>query len=348
MTRKKICLASDNWSSAHPSVMQAVMHANEGPAPSYGSDPWTEEAQALIQAAFKEKCKVFMVPTGTGANILALKLCCKRYESVICTDIAHLQYHECGAAESIIGCKLLAVPHKEGKITPSDLLKRLSVERAFGKHSTSPRVLSITQPTELGTVYSLAEVKALSKICREENLFLHIDGSRLYNAAVSLNATLHEMVSHVDILSLGGTKNGLMGAEALVIFNKDLHEGSDHVHKQTLQLLSKMRYLSAQYIPYFKENLWHALASHANRRAQELASMIKNTPHLCLNYPVETNQIFFTAPALWIPLIQEKISCHIWDQEKNEIRWIAAWNTSEQDIQQVKVVLAEVSKSRYE
>jgi threonine aldolase len=150
---------------------------------------------------------------------------------------------------------------------------------------------------------------------------------------------------HVDILSLGGTKNGLMGAESLVIFNPALQEGSDHLHKQTLQLLSKMRYLSAQYIPFFKNDLWHILATQANQRAQEIASVLKSIPHLSLSYPVETNQVFFTAPAAWIPLIQEKIFCYPWDQEKNEVRFIASWNTSDQDINHVKLALAEVSRN---
>lgn len=345
MSQMKICLASDNWTPAHPLVMKAIVEANEGYAPSYGSDPWTEEAQKLIQGTFKRDCKVFIVPNGTGANILALKLSCRRYESIICTDIAHIQYQESGAAESIVGCKLLTVPHREGKMTPEAVSKKLNNERAFGKHSTSPRVLSITQPTEVGTVYSLEELKSLSKLCEKENLLLHIDGSRFYNAAVSLKVSLDEMFNsiHVDVLSLGGTKNGLMGAESLVIFNSALQEGSDHLHKQTLQLLSKMRYLSAQYIPFFKNDLWHTLASQANQRAQEIASIIKSIPHLSLNYPVETNQIFFTAPAAWIPLIQERIFCFPWDQEKNELRFIASWNTSDQDINHVKLALTEVS-----
>jgi threonine aldolase len=346
MTQKKICLASDNWTPAHPLIIKAITEANEGYAPSYGSDIWTEEARSLIQNVFKSTCKVFVVPTGTGANIFALKLCCKAYESVICTDIAHIQYQESGAFEALIGCKLLTIPNKAGKVTPNEIIKKLKRERAFGKHSTAPRVLSITQPTEIGTVYTLAELRDLAKICKEENLLMHIDGSRLYNAAVSLNSSLHEIIeaAHADILSLGGTKNGLMGAEALVIFNSHLQEGSDYLQKQMLQLLSKMRYLSAQYIPFFKNNLWHTLATQANQKAKEIASIIQSTEGLSLSYPVETNQIFFTAPASWLPLIQEKIFCYPWDAEKNEIRFIASWNTSEQDIEEIQSILSEISK----
>lgn len=346
MSHKKICLASDNWSAAHPNVMQAIMEANHGYAPAYGGDAWTEKAQLLIQDTFKAKCKVFIVPTGTGANMFALILACRRYESVLCTDIAHIHYQESGAAESLIGCKLVTVPHQEGKLTPHAVLKRLKTERAFGKHSTSPRVLSITQSTEVGTVYRPDELASLSKLCREENLLLHIDGSRLYNAAVSLNLSLHEMVqiAQPDIVSLGGTKNGLMGAEALLIFNQNLQEGSDHLQKQTLQLLSKMRYLSTQYIPFFTNSLWHTLALHANQKAQEIASIIKDTPYLTLSYPVETNQIFFSAPAAWIPLIQDEIFCYLWDQEKSEIRFIASWDTLDEDVKRIQAIFSKLSQ----
>lgn len=345
MLQDKICLASDNWAPVHSLILKSIAEANEGSAPSYGADAWTIKAQKVIQDAFKSNCKVFIVPSGTGANILALKLSCHRHESVVCTDIAHIQYQESGAAESIIGCKLLTVPHQGGKLTPDAVLKKLKNERAFGKHSTSPRVVSIAQPTEVGTVYHLEELRSLSKLCKEEKLLLHMDGSRFYNAAASLGSSLHDLVdaSQVDILSLGGTKNGLMGAEALLIFNSALEDGSDHQQKQTLQLLSKMRYLSAQYIPFFQEDLWNTLAAHANQRAQEIASVIKATPHLALSYPVETNQVFFITPPSWIPLLQEKIFCYPWDLEKNEVRFIASWNTSEEDVENLKTVFSEIS-----
>lgn len=345
MDRSKVNLGSDNWAPAHPLILEAVVEANQGYASPYGSDPWTEEAQNLIQRAFGSSCKVFIIPTGTGSNVFALTLSCRRHESVICTDIAHIHYQESGAAEAVVGCKLLTVPHRGGKLTCEEILKKLKSERAFGKHSSVPRVLSVTQPTEVGTVYTLEELRALSKLCKEENLLLHVDGSRLYNAAVNLNVNLQELAEAIqpDILSLGGTKNGLMCAESLMIFNPILQEGSDHIQKQTLQLLSKMRYLSAQFRPFFKNDLWKTLASHANEKAQEIASIIQEIPQLKLNYPVETNQLFFTAPSKWIPLIQEKIICIPWDQEKNEVRFIASWNTSEEDVQQVKAVFQELS-----
>ncbi len=347
MTLDKICLASDNFAPVHPLIMDAIVDVNKGYAPSYGLDRWTEQAEQLIQEAFKSKCRVFIVPSGTGANVFALKLACQRHESVICSDIAHIQYQESGATESIVGCKLLTVQHKIGKVTPEVVLKKLKSERAFGKHSTSPRVLSITQPTEVGTVYTFQELKALSKLCKEENLLFHMDGSRLYNAVVHLNISLDKILefSDLDLLSLGGTKNGLMCAEALLIFNSSLLKGSDHLHKQTLQLLSKSRYISVQYISFFKNNLFHSLAEQANQKAQEIAAVIKMFPKITLSYPVETNQIFFTAPPSWIPLIQQKILCYPWDIEKNELRFIASWNTTKEEVESVKSVLCDCSSA---
>lgn len=342
---KKVALASDNGSSAHPLIMRAVMEANEGEALSYGADRWTLEAQQLIRETFKRDCKVLIVPTGTGANVLALTLCCERHESVICTDISHINYQESGAAEAIVGCKLVTVPHRQGKVTPKELLKRLQRERAFGCHSTSPRLLSITQPTEVGTIYSLEELDALAFCCKEEGLLLHIDGSRLYNAAVSLKRGLDELLGSlgVSILSLGGTKNGLMGAEALLLFDPMLAPGADYLQKQTLQLMSKMRYLSAQYIPFFKEELWRTLAKQANQKAQEIASILEAIPSVSWSYPVETNQLFFVPPPAWIPFLQERISCHLWDREKGELRFIASWNTSEEDVSAVYSIFSQLA-----
>lgn len=344
MAHDKICLASDNWAPAHPLVMKALEEANVESCPGYGNDPWTEEAVKLIEGSFKRPCRIYMVPSGTGANVLGFKIACRRYESIICSEIAHVQYQESGATESIVGCKLLTVPHQRGKVTPEEVVKILRKERAFGKHSTAPRVLSITQPTEVGTVYTVEELGALARLCEKEKLIFHIDGSRLYNAAAGLKTPLSELVRGVDILSLGGTKNGLIGAEALVIFNPLLFEGSDHLHKQTLQLMSKSRYLSAQYIPFFKNDLWYTLAEQANLKAQQIAASIQKTPQLTLSYPVETNQIFFTAPKAWIPLILERIFCYPWDNEKNEIRFIASWNTTDEEVHAIELLLKELPK----
>lgn len=349
MTQEKIYLASDNFSAVHPAIMEAILEANKEYALPYGSDRWTIQAEELIQHVFKAKPKVLIIPTGTAANVLAFKIACKRYESVICTDIAHINYQECGAVESIVGCKLLSVPHQEGKITPEGIIKKLTSERAFRKHATSPRVLSITQPTEIGTIYTLQELKLLAKLCKEEDLLFHMDGSRLYNAAVRLQVSLNEITEAacLDLLSLGGTKNGLLCAESLLIFNPTLQAGSDQLHKQNLGLVSKMRYLSAQYLPFFEKGLWYSLATQANKKAQEIATLIKGTPYCSLSYPVETNQIFFTAPTSWIPLIQEKTLCYLWNKEQSQIRFITSWNTTVKDVENMQTFLQELSDQNF-
>ncbi len=344
MQQKKVCLASDNWTPAHPLILKAIGEANIDFAPAYGGDSWTEEVQTLMHHVFQSKCKVFVLPTGTGSNVLALRLCTRPHESVLCSDMAHIEHQESGAAEAVVGCKLITVPSHNGKNTPDAIRKKLHIEKAFGKHSTFPRTLSITQPTETGTVYTLDELRAIAKLCKEEHLFLHIDGSRLYNAAVHLQTSLAEIIkaTNPDLLSLGGTKNGLMGAEALLIFNPQLQEGSDYLQKQTLQLMSKMRYLSAQYLPFLKTDLWRTLAAHANAKAKEIAAVVATTPGFRISYPVETNQIFFTMPSDKIAPLQEKIFCYPWDAEKHEIRFVTSWNTSEEDVALVKQILKKI------
>ncbi|MEM7174957.1 MAG: beta-eliminating lyase-related protein [Chlamydiota bacterium] len=341
MNRSHIYLASDNWAPAHPAILQSVIEANNGYSEPYGSDKWTAEAERQIQRAFDVDCKVFIVPTGTGANVFALRLAIARHESIICSDIAHIQYQESGAAEALIGCKLLTVPHEKGKISREAVMDRLQSEKAFGKHGTFPRVLSITQPTEIGTIYTLNELRSLAQLCQEEHLLLHIDGCRIYNAAISLQVSLQKMIhaAHPDLVCIGGTKNGCLAAEAVLVLNPNLYHGSDHLHKQTLQLFSKTRYISAQYISFFEKGLWKDCATQANQRAKELGLLIEANPQLSLSYPVETNQVFFTAPESWISRIQEKIVCYIWNQKKREIRWITSWNTLIQDVEKVGSIL---------
>lgn len=338
--QNKISLASDNWSGAHPLIMQAVMKSNEGYAASYGADPWTQKAKELIEREAGQSCKIIFLPTGTGSNVLGIKLALKRYESVICSEIGHIHYQEAGALEAIAQCKILVIPHCNGKVVPDDVLKKLRTERAFGRHSTSPRVLSIAQPTEVGTVYTVDEMAALSTLCKENDLLLHVDGSRIYNALVHLEIELKDLlrVAPVDVLSLGGTKNGLLGAEALVIFNKTLLDGSDYLHKQSLQLLSKMRYTSVQYIPYFEDQLWRSLAMNANNKGREIASIIEAAPQCSLSYPIQTNQIFFMLPEPAFMKIQDLIWCLPWDKERNEIRFIASWNTTDEEVSQVRAI----------
>jgi threonine aldolase len=344
MAKQKVSLASDNYAPVHPLIMEAIAAANAGWAPAYGSDEWTAQVEKLLQHTFGP-CKVLMTTTGTGANVLALKASCRRHESVLCSSVAHVAHQEAGAAESLVGCKLLPIPHILGKLTPENVLKKLHQERFSEHHATLPRVLSITQSTELGTVYTLDELKTLASLCKKEKLLLHMDGSRIYNAAIHLKTSLHDMAQHLDLLSLGGTKNGCMSAESLLIFNPALHDGCDYLQKQTLQLLSKMRYSSAQYLPFFEKQLWHQLALHANQMALKIASIVQKIPHVRLNYPVETNQLFLSLPPAWIPLIQKQIECYLWDEPIHEIRFVTSWDTSEKDVETVRSVFQDLARS---
>lgn len=333
-----IFLASDNTSPVHPKILEYILHINQHHAPSYGYDQITESATKLIAELFKKSCKVIFVPTGTGANILSLKLMLSSYHSVICSDIAHITKAETGAPEAVVGCKLLMAKSHHGKISAQEVLKVLQKERFSGKHATYPKALSITQPTEVGTIYTIHELQSLQDLCKKEDLLFHIDACRIYNAAAHLDVELHEIIhaASPDILSLGGTKNGLAFAEAVVIFNPNLYEGSDHLQKQTLQLLSKMRYLSGQFIPFFKDNLWHQLASHANKKALEIASILESLHQVTINHPVETNQIFFSVPPGWILSIKRTITCFVWDEKSHEIRFVTSWHTSDADVQAVR------------
>jgi threonine aldolase len=317
----------------------ALQEANQGYASSYGNDHFTQKAKSLIQKEVGRECQVLIVPTGTGANILSLKLALRCHESAVVTEMAHVQTNETGAAEAVVGCKLLTVSSILGKVTPDNVLKRIRSERLNGPHATSPKLLSITQPTEVGTVYTLEEIKALANLCREENLYLHMDGSRLYNAAVSLGVSLSTLTQYVDILSLGGTKNGLVGAEALVIFNPAFLGPEEYFRKQTLQLTSKMRYLSVQFFPFFEKGLWKQLATNSNKKALEIASILESCPGYRLNYPVDSNQIFFSPPKDKTEMILEHVYCYLWNEEKNEIRFVTSWNTTEEDVLRLRTFL---------
>lgn len=339
----EVCLASDNYTAAHPSIMEALLEVNQGAARAYGEDIWTEKAEKLIQKALDRKAKIHIVASGTGSNVFALKLACQGVDAVVCSDIAHINTNETGAVEAVVGCKLLTVPHVNGKISPEEILKKIKTETINGKHSTFPRILSITQSTEVGTVYTLKEIKALAKFCKENDLLFHMDGSRLYNAAVSLGASLQELTCDLDLLSIGGTKNGLMQAEALVIFNPALQKNSEYVQKQILLLVSKARFQSAQFIPYFENQLWKPLAEHANRQAKKIAACLERSKKIRLSYPVETNQIFFTAPSNVIAKIQEKITCYLWNEDKGEIRLVTSWCTTDEDVKTVEKILKECS-----
>ena len=328
-----ISFASDNYATACPEVMSALVEANQGHAPAYGNDPITKEAEQLIQQALDTEAPVYFVGTGTAANVLALKVMLKDFESVIAPDTAHIVTHETGAVYNICGTKILTSPEQQGKITPQAIRQLYNGESMWGMHATSPKVVSITQPTEFGTVYTLDELSAIRAVCDELNLYIHMDGCRLYNAAAALNCSLAELAGYADILCLGGTKAGMMFGEAIVFINQELGENFAHRRKLGLQLISKMRFVSAQFKALFTDNLVLRMAAHANAMAQKLWFGLKDKKDVEAVYPVESNQMFITLPEEVIAPLQKKHPFYTFDPGKNLVRLITSHDTREEDVE---------------
>jgi threonine aldolase len=324
--------ASDNWAPAHPDVLAAVAAANAGPARAYGYDPWTEGAAARFRTIFGDDVAVIPVFNGTAANVLCLEALIRPHEAVICAESAHIATDECGAPERYLGSKLLTVATPDGKLTPALAETRL---RGLGdEHHVQPRAVSVTQSTELGTVYAAAELRALADWAHAHELLLHVDGARIANAAAALGLGLREATRDlgVDALSFGGTKNGALGAEAVVLFRPELAARLPFQRKQAMQLASKMRYAGAQLDALLTDDLWLRNAERANAMARRLAAAVAGTPQLELVHPVEANALFVRLPAAAIPRLQERAFFHVWDEDEGICRWMTSWDTSAEDV----------------
>lgn len=324
--------ASDNNAGVHPEVLAALAAANAGHARSYGHDPLTGQAREVFRHHFGPLADAWFVFNGTAANVLGLAAVTRPHEAIICSDGAHINVDECGAPERFTGCKLLPVRCPDGKLRPADLPPLL---HGIGdEHRVQPRVVSITQATELGTVYTAAEIRALADAAHAHGLLLHLDGARLANAAVSLGLPLRALTTDagVDLLSFGGTKNGLLGAEAIVFPQGAGGESMAFIRKQGMQLASKMRFLAAQFIALLGGDLWQRNAGHANRMARLLAEQVRGVPGITLTQPVEANGVFARVPPEHIPALQERAFFYVWNPETSEVRWMTAWDTTEQDV----------------
>jgi threonine aldolase len=264
--------ASDNAATIHPEVLEAIAAANTGHAFGYGHDDLTRRVEGLISAQFGADARAYLVYNGTGANVVSLRAACRPWEAAICAATAHLNVDECGAVEAIAGVKLLAVDGVDGKLTPELVSSRIT--RTGDEHAVQPRVVSISQCTELGTVYTVSEVGEIAAVAHDHGLVVHMDGARLSNAAAALGVSFRELTAGVDIVSFGGTKNGLLGAEAVVILAPDLADGFEYLRKQSLQLASKMRFLAAQFEALLAGELWLRSARHANAMAAKLAAAV--------------------------------------------------------------------------
>ncbi len=326
--------ASDNNAGVHPEVLKAIAAANQGHVVGYGDDPYTHSAVNLFKRRFGNNIEVFFVFNGTAANCLGLKALTNSYHAVICAEAAHICVDECGAPEKFTGCKLIPIPTKDGKLTVEAV--RTAYHGIGVEHHVQPRVVAITQCTEVGTVYKEDEVRRLASFAHERGMFLHMDGARIANAAASLGLDLRQATRDlgVDVLSFGATKNGGMGAEAVVFFDPKLAADFKFYRKQGMQLASKMRFLSAQFEALLKDGLWLRNAQHSNRMAQMLKRELSKIPQVKIAYKVEANGIFAKLPRRAIAKLQKRYFFYMWDDAQSLVRWMCSWDTTEADVKQ--------------
>jgi threonine aldolase len=324
--------ASDNNSGIHPEVLAAIARANQGHVRAYGDDPWTESATRRIRALFRSAPEVFLVFNGTGANVLALSAMAEPHHAVLCAETAHVHVDECGAPERFTGCKLLTTPTPDGKLTPA-LCERLY--RGVGdQHHVQPRVVAVSQSTELGTLYAPAELRALADWAHARSMLLYVDGARIANAAAALEVSLAGMLeeSGVDAFSFGGAKNGALLGEAVVFFRKELAEGFRFRRKQGMQLASKMRFLACQFEALLTEDLWLRNARHANAMAKLLEREMRAVPGVRITRRVEANGVFAVIPKEAIARLQAATFFYVWNEDAGEVRWLCSWDTTEDDV----------------
>ena len=324
--------ASDNNSGVHPLVMEAIAKANDNHAVGYGDDPWTAAATDKIRAVFGPSADPFFVFNGTGANSVALQAVTRPFNSILCATTAHIYVDECGAPARMTGCAVTPIPTPDGKLTPELIRPYLC---NFGVcHHSQPKAVYISQVSELGTVYTIEEVRALADLLHTYHMYLHMDGARLANACAHLNCTMKQVTvdAGVDILSFGGTKNGMMMGESVISFRPEISENLAFYRKQSAQLASKLRYLSAQFIPYLTDNLWLENALRANISAEKLADVLRQYPEIHFTQAVESNQLFFTIPEKPLKKLQEKYFFYMWNEANREARLVTSWDTSGEDI----------------
>lgn len=325
---------SDNHSGVHPEIFKALLRANEAHAPSYGTDEWSDRAIEIFRKEFGPQTEVFFVFNGTAANVLSLRAMLAPYQAVLCTDHAHLNVDECGAPEFFAGCKILDLPSTHGKIS-LDTLKEALIRRG-DQHYSQIKVISLTQPTELGTVYSLQEVKDIVDWAHKEKLWVHMDGSRLSNAAVHLGVSFRELTTDlgVDVVSFGGTKNGLMMGEAVLFLNPTLAEGFKYIRKQSAQLPSKTRFIAAQFEAYFSQGLWRQIAEHSCQMAEKLHRGLQSLKMVEITAPRQSNAVFVQIPKAWVKPLREHQFFYVWNEKTFECRLMMSWDTTEEDIQE--------------
>jgi threonine aldolase len=343
-TVQRKSFGSDNHTGVHPAVMEAIIEANVGDAVAYGGDLWTERATESLKQLFGAQGEVYLVFNGSGANVLGLGLLLGRHEAVICAESAHINTDECGASEKILGTKLLTVAAPDGKLTPELIETRLAGRG--DEHFAQPGVVAITQSTEYGTCYSLAELAKIHDFCQANDLRVFIDGARLANAAATLGCSLAELAAQADVLSFGGTKNGAMGVEAVVVMGKADGANARYLRKQHMQLSSKMRFLAAQFLALIEDDLWRQNATHANAMASRLADGLAAIPGVDIVYPVEADAVFARLDAKHIAELQREWLFHVWDEPGSIVRWMTSFNTQAADVDAFLASIAAVAETR--
>lgn len=324
--------ASDNNAGIHPAVLDAIVAANVDHVPAYGADPYTASAIARFHEHFGPDVSVSFVFNGTAANVLGLSSGLRSYQGIICSEYAHIHEDECGAPERFLGSKLLPVAAPGGKLTVDAMSKW--IRRIGDQHAVQPAAISLSQTTEYGTVYTIDELRAITAFARAHQLLVHMDGARIANAAVALGVPLRAITRDVgvDVLSFGGTKNGMMAGEAVVIFTPALAADIAFRRKQAMQLASKMRFIAAQFDALLSNDLWARNAAHANAMAARLAKGLRNIPGVTITQPVQANVVFAILPAQHVPTLQAAYPFYVWDERTGEVRLMASFDTTEEDV----------------
>lgn len=326
-SERRISFASDNTAGVHEKILQACSRVNVGGVTGYGEDEYTIQAADSFKREFGKETGVHFVANGTAANVLAYGTVSTWFSSIIASEVAHVNVDEGGAPERVFGLKVVPIPTSDGKIRPEQLLKHTL---RFGDiHHSQPRVVSITQPTEYGVVYDLKEIEALSELCKRHSLLLHMDGARIANACASLGVGLKEGTKDVgvDIMSFGGTKNGIMFGEAVLFFTPGLDSNFRHIQKQTMQMISKNRFVAAQLQALLEDDLWLKNARHANTMTAALAEGLKRFPKVVFTHETQANAIFASMPREYIDFLQEKFYFYVWDEPTHQVRLMCSFNT---------------------
>jgi threonine aldolase len=338
--------ASDNNSGVHPEILKEIEYVNAGHVVGYGTDPFTEKAKELFKEHLGRETEAFFVFNGTAANVLGLSGVTRSWNSVITAFTAHIEQDECGAPEKFTGCKVLTVDTPDGKIRAEMLMKHM--HGIDFEHHSQPKVVSITQTTEMGTAYTADEIKALAGFAHERGMLLHMDGARIANAAVTLDLPFKAFTTDagVDILSFGGTKNGMMYGEAVCFLKPGISVDFRYIRKQGMQLASKMRFISAQYIAYFRNDLWRINAEHSNSMALLLSEKLKGLKEIHITQPVQSNGVFAILPKAVAEKVSKTFFFYPWNEITSEYRLMTSWDTTEEDIDNfVELLKKELSYS---